>query len=246
VNRIAVMTVAGVLTTGAMLTRAAEQKIDPPQVRAGDTWTYRMTDEKGPGGWGQSHWQFIVTRVTGSTIYLTTQQSGSTQPPREIFRGSDWSVTRDMNGKETVIERPLAFPLSEGKAWKVTYTDDNPGKNFRTETWDDSYRVVGYETIEVPAGKFQALKIEAEGRWSAQLAPGQNVVQAAHSGESGTSLATNVQNVQEREVSGRLYKAFWYAPEVKRWVKSIEEDYSSGGVRNARHTAELESFKPAS
>jgi hypothetical protein len=44
-------------------------------------------------------------------------------------------------------------------------------------------------------------------------------------------------------VSGRTYKAFWYVPEVRRWVKSVEEYYGSGGVRNERYTAELESFK---
>jgi hypothetical protein len=32
---------------------------------------------------------------------------------------------------------------------------------------------------------------------------------------------------------------------VKRWVKSVEEYYSSGGVRNERYSEELESFKPA-
>jgi hypothetical protein len=52
-----------------------------------------------------------------------------------------------------------------------------------------------------------------------------------------------VQNTTERQVTGRLYKAFWYAPEVKRWVKSVEEYYSNGGVRNERYTQELESFK---
>jgi hypothetical protein len=34
-------------------------------------------------------------------------------------------------------------------------------------------------------------------------------------------------------------------PEVKRWVKSVEEYYGSGGVRNERYTGELESFKLA-
>jgi hypothetical protein len=57
-------------------------------------------------------------------------------------------------------------------------------------------------------------------------------------------MTTQVENTAERQTSGRLYKAFWYVPEVKRWVKSVEEYYSSGGVRNERYTQELESFKP--
>jgi hypothetical protein len=243
VNRIA-LACAATFSMGALLAGAAEPKLELPPVHAGDSWNYRITEEKGTNGWSQSQWEISVTRVTGSSIYFTAHQSGSTQPPREIFLGNDWSRSRDINGKETVVERPFAFPLSEGKTWKVTYTENNPNANHRDESWDDNYRVVGYETIDVPGGKFQALKIEAEGRWTAHVAPGQTVVQAAHSGESGVAMTTNVQNAQEREVSGRLYKAFWYVPEVKRWVKSIEEDYSSGGVRNVRRTMELESFKP--
>jgi hypothetical protein len=42
--------------------------------------------------------------------------------------------------------------------------------------------------------------------------------------------------------SGRTYKAFWYVPEVRRWVKSVEEYYASSGVRNEKYTGELESF----
>lgn len=224
---------------------AAADKLDAPQVRAGDTWAYRITEEKGSNGWSQVHVDLSVTRATGSSIYFTVKQNGSTQPPREVFRGSDWSTTRDVNGKETVVERPLIFPLAAGKEWKVDFTENNPpGKNFSTESVTDDYRVVGYESVEVPAGKFQALKIEAEGHWTAQVAAGQTITQAAHSDGGGASAASRVQNTTPHEVSGRLYKAFWYAPEVKRWVKSIEEDYSSGGVRNGRRTSELESFKP--
>ena len=95
------------------------------------------------------------------------------------------------------------------------------------------------------AGKFRALKIESEGHWEAQIAPGQSVVQGAQTGQGDATMVTQVQSIAERQVTGRLYKAFWYAPEVKRWVKSVEEYYSNGGVRNERYTQELESFKPA-
>jgi hypothetical protein len=242
VNRIA-RAGMGALLAAAVGAAAAEQKLEQPQIHSGDSWTYRVTDEKGSGGWTQSHWQLTVTRVTGSSIYFKQQQSESTQPPRETFRATDWSYARDVNGKETVVDRPFQFPLSEGKSWKISFGEDNPSKNFRHENWDMDYHVVGYETIEVPAGKFQALKVEAEGRWTAQVAPAQNVVQAAHADDGGTQMASTVQKVQEREVTGRLYRAYWYAPEVKRWVKSVDEDYSSGGVRSSSRTTELESFK---
>ncbi len=52
-------------------------------------------------------------------------------------------------------------------------------------------------------------------------------------------------NVTAETVTGRLYQAYWYAPAVKREVKSVEENYDTSGVRNARFTNELESYRIA-
>lgn len=234
------------ILAGLTLTANAwSQALERPSVKEGDSWTYRSTTEKGQSGWNQIDEQIIVTRVTATTIFLSVKPSGSTQPPREVFAGSDWSRSRDVNGKETVVNRPLSFPLSQGRSWDVAYTEENPNKNHKSERFDNHFTVVGFESVEVPAGKYRALKIESEGHWAAELAPGQTVVQGAQSGQAGATLVTQVQNTTARETSGRLYKAFWYVPEVKRWVKSVEEYYSSGGVRNERYTEELESFKAA-
>jgi hypothetical protein len=230
--------------TGLLISTATwSETIAPPAVNVGDAWVYRSTTERGPSGWNQTEEEIRVTRVTPTSILIATKPIGSTQPPKEILVGPDWSRLRDVNGKETVVNRPLAFPLSDGKSWEVDYTEQNPNKNHKSERFDSQFRVVGYETVEVPAGTFRALKIESEGHWEADLAPGQSVVQSAESGQGGAAMVTQVQNTTERHTTGRLYKAFWYVPEVKRWVKSVEEYYSSGGVRNERFSQELESFK---
>jgi hypothetical protein len=245
VNKSSFITLVGVLCAMSAAAQTRAQTLDRPDVRQGDAWVYRTTEEKGASGWSQTRDELTVTRVTPSAIYFTVRQSGSTLAPKELFMGRDWSRMRDVNGTETTVAQPMQFPLSTGKSWTVKFTEENPGKNFRTETWDNKYSVVGYEDIEVPAGKYHALKIEAEGRWSGVLAPGETVVQGAEVHDSATTMATQVQKTTAREVSGRLYKAFWYVPEVKRWVKSVEEDYSNGGVRNVRRTMELESYKAA-
>ena len=152
---------------------------------------------------------------------------------------------RDVNGVETVVNKPLSFPLTVGKNWNVKFTEQHPNKVHRSETWDVTYKVVGNESIEVPAGKFTAVKIEAEGKWAAQMEPSSTVVQAAQTSAAGASTGSEIKNVTATTASGRIYKAFWYVPEVKRWVKSVEELYSSGGVRSERSTTELESFKAA-
>jgi hypothetical protein len=231
------------LVLAGITTPAAAQTMNAPAIKAGDAWIYKSTTEKGASGWNQTHDETAVSRVTSSTIYYTVKATGSTQPAKELFAGADWSRVRDIDGKETVVNRPLAFPLAPGKSWEVRYTEPHPNKQFRSEEWTHKYTVVGFESVEVPAGKFNALKIEAEGRWTAVLEPTQTVVQGAESNSEGTSMVTQTQKTTDKTVSGRTYKAFWYVPEVRRWVKSVEEYYGNGGVRNERFTGELESFK---
>lgn len=215
-----------------------------PAVRAGDTWTYRITTENAKSGWNQIREAIAVTRVTSSLIYVTAHRVGSTQPPKEAFQNLDWARLRDVNGQETVVNRPLAFPLAAGKTWELHYTEQHPNKAFKSEQIAQTYRVVAIEPIEVPAGTFTAFKIEAEGHWTAELEP-QSIVQSAETSGAATALATQAQKARVEPATGRLYKAFWYVPEIKRWVKSVEENYANGGVLNERTTLELESFKLA-
>ena len=232
-----------VLLSFSVSLSALSQSLDLPSTKAGDTWVYRNTTEKGASGWNQSRDEVIVTRVTASSIYYSSKPSGSNQPTKELIASADWSRLRDVNGKETIVNQPFSFPLSIGKTWEVQFTEQHPNKLHKYEKWDSKFVVVGFEDIEVPAGKFKALKIEAEGRWTAELEPSQAVVQAAQSTQNNTTMVTQVQKITADPVTGRTYKAFWYAPEVKRWVKSVEEYYGNGGVRNERYTGELESFK---
>jgi len=222
---------------------AAAQSAGSPSIKSGDEWTYQDTVESGAAGWKQTRDTVTVVRTTSSSIYYTVQASGAPTAPREVVVGPDWSRIRNVDGKETTVNRPLAFPLAEGKSWNVAYTEHNPNKIHTLEQWDNHFKVVGYETVEVPAGKFNAIKIEAEGQWVAEMAPANSVVQMANVTNGGTSMVTQTHRTTPVQTSGRLYKAFWYVPEVGRWVKSVEEYYSSADVRNQRFSSELESFK---
>ncbi len=219
------------------------QSVDAPVPKAGDSWIYRNVTERPPNGFSQTIDEISVERVTSTAIYVTAKPAGSSQLPREVLSGLDWSRMRDVNGKETVVNRPLAFPLTTGKTWDVQFTELNPNRNNKSEQWTVKYTVIGYETIPVAAGTFKAVKVEAEGRWVAEKQPGTTVLQGAQTTPTGTTMSTDVQKASDLPTSGRIYKAFWYVPEVRRWVKSVEELYSSGGVRSERVTTELQSFK---
>jgi hypothetical protein len=236
------ITIAVLLAVG-MPALALAQSAPAPAVKTGDTWTYVNTFEKQPSIWRQTHDEVTIQRATQSHIYYTSKQVGSTQAPSEVIAGADWSRERNVNGAEVIVNRPLQFPLSAGKTWTLGYTEDHPNKTYSSLKWSSQYRVVDTETIEVPAGKFQAIKVEAEGDWVGQIEPTQTVTQAVQTQQGDTAMVTHAQKTGPTQVTGRTYKAFWYVPEIGRWVKSVEEYYGSNGVRNERYTSELESFK---
>jgi len=221
------------------------QTAEKPLIKSGDEWSYQTTVETGASGWKQTHDTYTVVRVTSSSIYLSVQQKGAPTAPSETITALDWSRVRNVDGKETIVNQPLAFPLQQGKAWDINYTEHNPNKVHTLEQWKNHYKVVGYESVEVAAGKFNAIKIEAEGDWIAEIAPSKNVVQMANVSANGVSMATQANNIVPSKATGRTYRAFWYVPEVGRWVKVVEEYYNSGGVRNQRFTSELEAYKLA-
>ena len=225
---------------------AAAESIAQPSIQPQDTWTYRDTTEQRPNVWRQSHFEGTVLRNSGTTILLKNMEVGSSNPPTELLINSDWSRFRSINGQETVVNRPFVFPLTVGKAWNLEYVDDHPNStNHKSEKRKLHYRVTGWEDVEVPAGKFKAFKIEAEGTWFAELAPRTAATIAMQAGAAGTSSSTQTVNVTASTTTGRIYEAVWYVPEVKRAVKNVEEYYDSNGVRNERITAELESYKVA-
>ncbi len=240
-NRTPMAALVALALSGAALAQTAER----PPTKAGDRWTYRITKEMAPSGWTQTRDEITVTRATSTSIYYTTRAADSTQVGQDIIAGNDWSRVRNVNGRETVVNQPLAFPLSPGKTWTITYHEDHPNKAHRFEEWKTVYTVVGTEKVTVPAGTFDAIKVEAEGHWNAESEPSNTVVQGAQTTAAGTSMQTEARRVVAEPVEGRTYKAIWYVPALRRWAKSVEEYYNANGVRNERFTSELESAKLA-
>jgi hypothetical protein len=234
-----IVTACGILLLCAS---AQAQTAERPAVQVGDTWTYRQATET-HAGFKEEREVYDVTRTTASSIYFDARQAGSSQPPKNLFTGPDWRRIRAVNGVETVVNQPFDFPLAAGKHWDLHYREDHPNKGHAWEDFSLTYTVAGIEQVEVPAGKFDAIKVEAEGHWLAEVAPSSTVAMAAQGTSGNAAIATQVNTATAHRAEGRVYKAFWYVPAVRRWVKSVEEFYSSGGERSERTTTELESYQ---
>ena len=61
--------------------------------------------------------------------------------------------------------------------------------------------------------------------------------------QQGATTVTQTGKTSATTLTGRTYKAFWYVPAVKRWVKSVEQYYDPNGIRYERSGDELEGFK---
>ncbi len=228
----------------ALSANAQAETIPAPRFNANDTWTYQTTVEN-HSGWHQSHVESSVLHLAGDSLAVSNKPVGSTMPPTEKLVGADWSRSRSINGRDTLVNRPLAFPLSVGKSWTVDYTEEHPNREFTSRRWHTTYKVVGWDDVTVPAGTFNALKIEAENDWSGILAPAITSAAGTRVDAQGAVAVAQSNRTAPGPISGRTYKAFWYVPSVKRWAKSVEEYYDPNGVRVERYTDELEAFKPA-
>lgn len=236
--RAVVLAVTTVVTLAAGAARAAET-VKAPQLVPGDSWSY-VEENPGPQGTHVSHAVMTLVRADKDGIVVDVHPAGAPGPGSERLMGPDWSRVRSVNGRQTVVNQPLLFPLAPGKTWRVAYTEFTPADHRHThEGWDMTMKVAGWETVEVPAGAFRALKIEGTGTWTADTPASLFVARGRAS--NGAEVAT-AQRSPSTTQSGRYYKTFWYVPEVRRWVRSEEDYYSSNGVRSGHSTAKLEAF----
>jgi len=210
-----------------------------PQIKIGDSWSYRRMDY-----WKNretSAYELRVTFANDKSILAVVTEAGG--------RDSDASYTAEWNSIVSAFDQAvispdtgmLRFPLRMGATHRTSFQLDSTRRDgeigsrmiegVSTSKFEYTVKVVGWEEVVVPAGRFKALRVEAEGSMLRQ----QGIVWAG-SGAQVTGFARTV---------------IWYVPEMKRWVKYLYEDFlrsSASSVPNLltandRHGEELLEFK---
>ena len=220
---------------------AQAQELGQPRFTAQDSWVYHQKIQRGDKV-DESDVEISVVRSDSDDLLVGVKAAGSPKAPVESMYKPDWAKFRGVNGVETVTIRPLAFPLALGKTWTVSYVENNPNPQRLREAVDVVYKVAAWEDVTTPAGAFKTLRIEGKGNWVADMLP--RVQTNAVVAKQGAAVAQSSQNVVQgaQKVTGRIYHVVWYAPEVKRWVKSQDETFSSSGQASAREETELTAF----
>ena len=161
-----------------------------PWVEPGDCWTYRASNVFGPGN--ELH-SLCVNFVDHKTILATsTRKSDGKEVDSTWTR--EWNAVSSYTG---FIYRPSAgffqFPLEIGQKFTSKFDVLRPRSDVVLSHVEVLSEVLGWEDVEVPAGKFRALKIESKS------------VSRRSDGKGG-AVRTII---------------FWYEPEVRRWVKFV-------------------------
>lgn len=175
-----------------------------PEVKAGERWGYRTMNylTNAPG----ELYEVQVTFANRDVIQgLVTWKA---EPPEaDVTWTGDWNAVVSATEGMGLFDRVgvfdphfglFKFPLEVGSSWKSAYELRLPRRNDLRVRHDRTISVVGYEDVVVPAGRFRALKVVAEGTYR----------------HLGFSNAT-----------GTTRTVAWYVPQVKRWVKVAHEEF---------------------
>lgn len=171
-----------VLALAALATPALAQKADRPNVKVGDRWVFAVSSGIGPSATKVSDRVWVVTSVAAPGIK-------GTENGQPLVLTTDLNVLESPRGKNS-DDRRLTFPLEVGKQW--SYANDYVLKTAGVEGHINvNVTVVGYEKVRVPAGEFDAFKLERKGNWRLSV------------GETGETTET-----------------YWYAPAARTIVKA--------------------------
>jgi hypothetical protein len=151
-----------VLALAVMAGPVLGQKAERPSVKVGDRWLFET--RVGAAGVKSSNREWVVKSVTPTRIEGTEN-------------GQPLVMTLDLNNIESPHRkdsdlRLLSFPLAVGKKW--SFTDDYVQVMLEIPSSAKcSAAVVGYEKVRVPAGEFDAFKLDAKCSWVTEGATGE-------------------------------------------------------------------------
>ena len=193
-------------STPAYLPKDAPASIAPAAVKVGDFWEYRVTDAY--TGFDRGLYLYEVSHADPKRVVVDISRDG--QRIDSLVYTTGWNgLEHPLTNLQRFQYQPAfpayAYPLEPGKRWYtvVNATDPMTRQTYRVHTRG---KVVGWERIRVPAGEFDALRIQRQ------------------------VFAGNSDAVRTQEVAD---ETDWYAPALRRAVRtqasSEHFDNSQGG-----------------
>lgn len=186
------------------------QVADAPGIQVGDRWVTEVVDHQDPK---LNYRAERVVNEVGDNRIVTSVRTVGKDYVRSIEYSGQWGLiaTHLPSGATTTYSPALpylSFPLQPGKSWQARVLEtDAEGKQ---RVHNVQAKMESWETVQVPAGTFNALKIVLKDDISKDGA----VVQ------------------QGQDVS-------WYAPDARRTVKTEETSFDPTTSEKRRRTVSL-------
>jgi len=157
---------------------------DRPRIAPGDQWHFAAYGSV-PTAEPNRVWRIVS---------VTTEEIAGTENGEPLRLTPELNVLESPRSLES-NPRLLSFPLAVGKRWRFAsdWLFKQKGSRGRIEV---DVAVLGHETVTVPAGRFDAFKLQATGRLS------------------GTSPA-------DSRYDATTTTTYWYSPEARAIVKSV-------------------------
>lgn len=179
----------------------------------GERWTYRSS-----GKWPTSpkrRFEVVVQSVAGDVVtdaLNVLEPTTGTEQKRSRGGRPDF-IAWDLIGQEFSPYFGAFVQLAQQGSLSGLPT---PSLDTAWSGWSSQAKVLGQESVSVPAGSFQAYKVEV---WSNRA-------------QTGTSATAQIEPV-------RVHYLIWYAPDVKRYVRMQRRVTSANGSESEKDLFEL-------
>ena len=176
--------------------------VDSPVARVGDRWRYRLTERR------QDRWldepTFEVVAVQPELRVAVTGRRGA--PPYEERYADAWSVLEEtVYGTRMVFDDPVVMvprPPQPGRSGTGVTRWREPG-DARARRYSLQWAVRGRESVEVPAGRFECVRI---------------------------TRVIGFEPTDPQRMGATRTDTLWHAPAVGRWVRrELRGTYVSTG-----------------
>ena len=198
----------------------AQDKIDIPVWNVGDQWAYSDTSPylniQGAIEVVAVDQDTYTAEFSGDMCIAETQNFTTIIFEKSTLHRIYYLRNNVREEYERGRRKLFNFPLNPGKQWDDEYSGASLIRGVGSPVLDffENYKVLGWEDVEVPAGKFKAIKLE---------------ITMGH-GAKGNVSASNFTNI------------YWYSPDVKHFVK-CQYDPNLRGISADIFNWELSSFK---
>jgi len=186
----------------------------------GSSYRYAWTDHQYSRR--RQEFQILVTGVNDWTVMESYAVESGPPVRSETWAKANVFLGRRLAEGQTLVEF-APYLQSDGEAATLSVASPS-GYPDNSNDWNISLQSNGREPVTVPAGTFNALRIELRGIRSI---PTYNISSATYGG-----------------VANRFEFVTWYVPELRRYVKSRHRSWNAWSVAIGDEQVELLEYRP--